>query len=76
MTRLPNIRSGQLMDKIAAAIGAPGGVESGTMQRIILDIPCDDAVRIYVQYVGDTRLLAIDWSDEMRGMYVQSEDSK
>lgn len=73
MTRIPKILGGPLMDKVAAAIGAPGGVEVGAMQRIIIDIPHNDAVRVYVQYVGDARLLDIAWSDELRGMYVRSE---
>lgn len=31
------------------------------MQRIIIDISCDDVAHIYYSVIGDERLLDIDW---------------
>ena len=30
-------------------------------QKIIIEISCDDAVKIYVQRLGDERLYDVDW---------------
>lgn len=46
-----------LMDALIAA----GIVDGHFLQRVILDVPCDGAVTIYVQRIGDERLLNIDF---------------
>jgi hypothetical protein len=51
----PRIRAEALMDLIAPAIG----MHSGTIRRLIIDLEISNVARIYVETLGDTRLLEL-----------------
>lgn len=38
------------------------GVIPPHCQRILIDVPCDDIVRVYTQCVGDEHILDVDWN--------------
>ena len=47
-------------------------------QRIIIDAPCDGVVTVYVQLVGDDRLLSLDLETLLQGtqpIFVERKDS-
>lgn len=39
------------------------GLDITTVSRIIIDIPCDDFVHVYVEMIGTTKLLDVDWDN-------------
>jgi hypothetical protein len=39
--------------------GVPIG---GNVQKVVIEAPCNGFVRLYVQYLGDDRLLDVNWS--------------
>lgn len=46
--------------KLLSALIAAGIVQGDKLQRVVLDIPYDGCVTMYVQRLGDERLLSID----------------
>lgn len=51
------IRSDELMDAICAAFAIP----SGRVRRIVVDTQVGRKVSVYVEFIGDERMLTIDW---------------
>jgi len=52
----------KLMETIAPAIG----LEVGHLRRIVIDAPLDDVVSVYIELVGDERLLEINWAGDLK----------
>lgn len=49
------MRGSELLEKVCEAVG----VDFQKTRRIVLDIPFDDWVAVYVEMIGDERLLEI-----------------
>ena len=64
------IRANELIDKIAPAVGCqPHGI-----RRLILDLRANDAVRVYVELFGDTRLLDLSTMDFDGATVISAKD--
>lgn len=51
------IRAEAMMDKICAAFDVP----PSRVRRIVLDLQLNSRTAVYIEFVGDTRMLEIDW---------------
>lgn len=54
--RYNKILSDAIMDRIGAALGVP----IGAARRIILDVEIGRPVRVYIEFLGDTRMQDLD----------------
>ena len=51
------------------------GIISGNARRVIIDVSALEPVKLYVEAWGDSRLLAIDWENALKGAEViRTED--
>ena len=48
----------ELAEKICEAVG----ISAENAKRIIVDIPCDDWVKVYVEMCGTSKLLDVNWT--------------
>ena len=55
---------------LAKAICAALELPYETVARIVIDIPVDDIVRVYMERLGDDRLLHVNWPPLQEGMEV------
>jgi len=47
---------------VGLAICKALNLDAGLVQRIILDLPAEGVIKVYVQMMGDRQLLDIDWA--------------
>lgn len=48
------------------------GIDPSLTRRIIIDFPCDDFVKIYIEMYGSKEVLTIDWKQALDGAQVIS----
>jgi hypothetical protein len=59
-----NVISGaKFMKSITPALGLES---DAPLRRIVLDIPHDGPVFVYVEYLGDERLVQVDWAGAIK----------
>lgn len=68
--RPAKIKAAALIDRIAPMIG----VEPHCIQRLVIDCHCREAVKIYVTFIGDERLLDITGPDLENAVVISSKD--
>ena len=70
---MPNfIWSEALIEKLAPIIG----VEYDNIHRVVIDLECGDVPIVYVQLIGDSRLLEIDWPGELSSATIRFSDKE
>lgn len=57
MDETPKIRNKIISDAFMDAVGLAVGVEVGKARRIIVDATVGQPLRVYVEFLGDTRML-------------------
>lgn len=50
------------------------GIEDGKVKRIVIDATYDDVVRVFVEHLGDSRMLTINWTEALGIRKVNADD--
>lgn len=52
--------------KLMQVLGPALGLDHQNIRRIVLDIVYDDTIKVYIENIGDERLLSIDWAGNLK----------